>query len=305
MTEKQAIFQGVFTIPSETILPAPPQCPSANCNWPTYGSLGICSELANLTAKGNETVLSNLRQTTGYKLAAAFNSPAVLEDPSSYRNKWNESFPLSYPIVIQSIPDPSYVLNDTIRGTVASSHFIAYSDTLVSPSASPDVRTFKFLQLNLFWCTKAFSTEIKDGNHSTLETGSSIEVLQPSPWGLNMAWSIDFIACYNTGSCGKLINGRRAVLMAPPGTKAPATYEVEIWSGLAASAYLTQTLSEVFFLDHNRGAISLGGSSGVAAAAFGVALIGNMFDAAAPPLEKQLEDVQGIAKNIAASLTNL
>ncbi|KAK6823461.1 hypothetical protein PG987_013718 [Apiospora arundinis] len=42
---KQAIFNGAFTAPNETITHIAPDCPAAECTWPIYHSLAVCTEM--------------------------------------------------------------------------------------------------------------------------------------------------------------------------------------------------------------------------------------------------------------------
>ncbi len=46
---KLALMDGMWTTPNVTILPVSPICSTANCKFPVYNSLAVCSSVANVT----------------------------------------------------------------------------------------------------------------------------------------------------------------------------------------------------------------------------------------------------------------
>ncbi|KAK8085882.1 hypothetical protein PG997_007153 [Apiospora hydei] len=312
---KQAIFNGAFTAPNETIAHIAPDCPSAECKWPIYHSLSVCTEVVNLTAQGNTTLLTALRQHTSMTLTAAMNATLALRQyQQSYAG--NGTVPAQFQVMIQGLPFPTYAFDAEANGAIVSDLIIAYSESMLrvdSSTGAVDVSAFQFLELAISWCTKSFSTEVKDGKPVTKEVASTVgNAVNPSALGLNWAWSPAFQLCYGTNTCNQLVGGRTATFGAwPPGndpkTHAPAeTFEVGIWTALVTSAYLTSTLQDVLFLDQYRGVLgSASGTGAGASTAFGVALFGNLLDAASPAPEVQMRNLRGIGESIASSVTNL
>ncbi|KAK7943978.1 uncharacterized protein PG986_013091 [Apiospora aurea] len=312
---KQAIFNGAFTAPNETIPHIAPDCPSAECKWPIYHSLSVCTEVVNLTAQGNTTLLTALRKQTATTLTAAMNATlAMRQYQQSYAG--DSTVPAQFQVMIQGLPFPTYAFDAEDNGAIVSDLIIAYSETMLrvdSSTGAVDVSGFQFLELAISWCTKSFSTEVKDGKAVTKEVASTVgNAVNPSALGLNWAWSPAFQLCYGTNTCKQLVGGRTATFGAwPPGsdpkTHAPAeTFEVGIWTALVTSAYLTSTLQDVLFLDQYRGVLgSASGTGAGASTAFGVALFGNLLDAASPAPEVQMRNLRGIGDSIARSVTNL
>ncbi|KAK8054402.1 hypothetical protein PG996_013703 [Apiospora saccharicola] len=317
---KQAIFNGAFTAPNETIAPIAPDCPSAECKWPIYHSLSVCTEVVNLTAQGNTTLLAGLRNQTATTLTAAMNATLALRQyQQSYSG--NGTVPAQFQVMIQGLPNPTYAFDGDANNAIVSDLIIAYSESMLrvdSSTGAVDVSGFQFLELAISWCTKSFSTEVKDGKPVTREVARVVggdATVHPSPLGLNWAWSPAFQLCYGTNTCDKLVGGQTVTFGAwnpssgtDPKTRGePAeTFEVGIWTALVTSAYLTSTLQDVLFLDQYRGVLgSASGTGAGASTAFGVALFGNLLDAASPSPEAQMSNLRGIGDSIANSVTNL
>ncbi|KAK8043992.1 hypothetical protein PG993_004016 [Apiospora rasikravindrae] len=312
---KQAIFNGAFTAPNETIAHIAPDCPSAECKWPVYHSLSVCTEVVNLTAQGNTTLLAALRKQTATTLTAAMNATlAMRQYQQSYSG--DSTVPAQFQVMIQGLPNPTYAFDADANNAIVSDLIIAYSETMLridTSTGAVDVSGFQFLELAISWCTKSFSTEVKDGKPVTKELASTIgNAVHPSALGLNWAWSPAFQLCYGTNTCNRLVGGQTATFGAwasatDPKTHEPAeTFEVGIWTALVTSAYLTSTLQDVLFLDQYRGVLgSASGTGAGASTAFGVALFGNLLDAASPAPEVQMNNLRGIGDSIASSVTNL
>ncbi|KAK7931155.1 hypothetical protein PG985_001867 [Apiospora marii] len=315
---KQAIFNGAFTAPNETIAPIAPDCPSAECKWPIYHSLSVCTEAVNLTAQGNTTLLAGLRNQTATTLTAAMNATLALRQyQQSYAG--NGTVPAQFQVMIQGLPDPTYAFDADANNAIVSDLIIAYSESMLridSSTGAVDVSGFQFLELAISWCTKSFATEVKDGKPVTREVSRTVgnAAVTPSPLGLNWAWSPAFQLCYGTNTCNQLVGGQTATFGAwAPGTDPKTsrgerveTFDVGIWTALVTSAYLTSTLQDVLFLDQYRGVLgSASGTGAGASTAFGVALFGNLLDAASPAPEVQMRNLRGIGDSIAGSVTNL
>ncbi|KAK6818974.1 hypothetical protein PG987_016427 [Apiospora arundinis] len=287
---KQAIFNGAFTAPNETITHIAPDCPAAECTWPIYHSLAVCTEIVNLTAQGNETLLAGLRNHTATTLTAATNATlAMRQYQQSYSG--NGIVPAQFQVMIQGLPNPTYTFDVDANNVIISDLIIAYSETM-----------------------------LRVDNRTGRQTGDSGGIIydrwqrrdEAQPPGIELAWSPMFQLCYGTNTCNKLVGGQSATFGAwPPGgdpeAQEPAeTFDVGIWTALVTSAYLTSTLQDVLFLDQYRGVLgSASGTGAGASTAFGVALFGNLLDTSSPPPETQMSNLRGIGDSIASSVTNL
>jgi hypothetical protein len=72
--EQRAIFGGAFSAPTEIVPEVKPSCSSGRCTWPLYGSLAICGDIANITARGDVQLLERLGNMTEKRLGVLFNT---------------------------------------------------------------------------------------------------------------------------------------------------------------------------------------------------------------------------------------
>jgi len=302
--EKQALVNGAFFVPNETLPYVNPICSSGHCEWPLYGSLGICSAVTNLTAAGNQTLLSMLTNSTMKRVSNLFNSTSSMISDMTFDSYHISAVPSSYPIVLGPLPGPTGLLNDSVTSLLFSNHYLAYSEILFTNNTINTLPSkVHFLEIAMYLCSKTFSTEVTDGIPTTHETASSTETRAPVPNVLNFEWDDKFYPCYMTGSCNNVYGGMKVDMTPPPGVSDTGNYTVNVWTSLITSALVSATMYDALLVDQFRGVVASNG--GGMAQAFAYSLLGDFMSTAAPGPEAQLQNVQNVMANMAKSLTNL
>ncbi|KAH8904299.1 hypothetical protein BR93DRAFT_984831 [Coniochaeta sp. PMI_546] len=303
---KQAIFNGAFVVPRSTLPSIAPTCSSADCEWPLYGSLGICSDVVNLTARANDTLLAQLRGLTADRFSILLNSTMSLIDQVQHTPNALLAVGTIFPLAILGLPAPTGMLDDSLVGLLANDHFIAYSDCPFDATKPPPPNSldcFKFLEIAFYWCAKSYATKVKDGVHVTNVVSSAARIVQAAPLGLNFAWSPTWYDCYRKDECNSTIGGWTTRIAGAPGlTLGDEVYDIDIWTATASSALMGASLYDSILVDQQRGVVS--SSGGGTAAAFASALFGEFLAARVPEPALQFEAVQNITTNMATSLTN-
>lgn len=280
-----------------------PVCSSGDCTWDLYGSIGICSDVVNVTASGNEAVLAPIRSSASSRLAVIFNNTFGMISDSTYGGFMLSSVPSSFPVIVGPMPNATGAFNQSVSSLLINDNYIAYSDELMTNSTITDSSKLKFLEVAFYWCTKTFSTDVAAGVSTTEEVSQAATPLKPVPSTLNFIWSTVFYPCYMSGTCNKTLGGLEVELGAPPGVSSSENYTVDVWTALIASALVSVTTYDALLVDQFRGVIASNG--GGIAQAFGVPLLGDLMTFVSPPPEEQLEGVRNVSTNIARSMTNL
>jgi hypothetical protein len=278
-----------------------PLCSSGECSWDTYGSLALCSDVVNITESINNSALDALRQNAFRRASNLFNNTFSMISDISYDNYMLQAVPASFPVIIGPVPNATGSFNESVSNLMASNHYIAYADELLTNvTVTPD--RFKFLEFGLYWCTKSMVTRVEAGNPRTLEVGRAAVPLNTTPSPLNFSWSRLFYACYMTGSCNTTLGGQEVSLAPPPGVDGHEVYKVDVWTSLIASALISASAYDALLLDTFRGVVASNG--GGLGAAYGLSLFGDFMASSIPNPQEQLDGAKNVTDNIARSLTN-
>ncbi|KAB5566193.1 hypothetical protein GE09DRAFT_1284036 [Coniochaeta sp. 2T2.1] len=307
---KQAMFNGALSNPGIPIPPNIPDCSSGSCEWDSFGSLAVCSDVVNLTATGNMTLLKQLTAVADQRLSALLNSTSLFLSQGLFFNVFpTTSMPPAFPILVGIMPSPTGMFNDSVTQLMVGNYYVAYSNDQLTGA---DIATspLLFLEVALFWCTKTYSVNVHDGVANTTELGSAAEVLTSNPHTLNFAWAPDFAMCYVLGNCAKTLGNRQLELQPPPGDRRGQTeeykvqkqYTVNVWTSLLSSILLGSTMYDSLLMDQTRGIIVSTGAG--IAQAFATAMFGDFLSTESPDEEAQFKNAQGIASNLAGSITN-
>lgn len=195
--EQQAVYQGGFYPPNEEAPHVAPVCSSGDCTWPTYGSLAVCSDVVNLTAHGSPALLNNLRDVTSKRLQILYTAIKSNGDIYGWANFQAQALPGFYPVILGPMFSPSAAFNESVKNLIINDNFIAYPVSMLNSSDPLDIDRFHFLGLTFWWCTKSYSSQVKAGEHTTVEVSTRSDV-NPSATRynntetLNMAWSHHF-----------------------------------------------------------------------------------------------------------------
>ncbi len=286
-----------------------PICSSGECTWPSYGSLAICGDVANLTALGDRELLETLRNATQKRLAVLLNTSYATSQALGYGDYYFQTVPKAFPIIIGPLGKPSHAFNQSVTELMLGDSFVAYTDEIMNNtiSAMPDISKMKYLELALWWCSKTYSTQVTGGRPKTeeLATGHSRE---RSPAGsLNTPWAVEYYQCYTAGTCNEMYGGAMARLEPPPGAAAispedSSSYTIHMWTALTASALITSTMFDSILIDNFRGIVTSNG--GGVARAFGLLLLGDFQSTESPRPHEQFANVRALVTNLARSMTN-
>jgi hypothetical protein len=301
--EKQAVVQGAFHVPDVAIPYVAPDCSTGHCAWKPYGSLGLCSTVANLSEEAGAPLIANLTAITTRRVEALYNRTAsFLSDGLIYSIFPSSTVPPSFPVILGPLSGPTGTQNQSVNELLLGSYFLAYSDTLLTAETVRGAN-FKFLEVSYHWCTKTYLTEVKAGLHNTTRIGTMSKSKSSRPHVLNFAWAPDFGSCYVQGTCHLDLGGLAVELEPPPGVEdTDERYWVNVWSSLMGSIIIGETMHDSILMDATRGIVtSMGGGI---SQSFASSLFGDYMATESPDRETQTRNIRGILDNLEVSMTN-
>jgi hypothetical protein len=282
-----------------------PRCSSADCDWPIYGSLALCSDVIDITdiAHSPQGALlmfqARQRMQSLYNLTGASIALSII--PSQYA-------PV-YAVVSGIVPLPTGVFNQSVVSAMHADMFIAYANEPLDLSRGfndDDLSKFKFFELGLFWCTKGYRTIVQKGSPMTEEVSTKFEVLSPSnpQQSLNVFWNFGFSTCYmpNASTCTGY--GGVEVELAPPDNLPPGSNQrflLELWTSLALSFGTMSQLTGGLLQTAGLTTYAIVGDVHYAVSA---ALFGDRLGLEAYPPDVQFLNIKQMTENIARGLTN-
>src|SRR5271170_3296242 len=154
-----AYLTAVYLGPNQTLPGVDPICSSGDCDWPIYGSLGICAEIVNISASTNSSLLSWLQEVFLIEIQKSQYATVISEAGSAPY----------YLAVLIPLPHPSTEFKEAPPQTVISQAFVGYFNTPVRLTNDTDLATILYIGVSLYFCTQSFSTTVKGGIHNTSE----------------------------------------------------------------------------------------------------------------------------------------
>ncbi|KAL1843056.1 hypothetical protein VTJ49DRAFT_3191 [Mycothermus thermophilus] len=312
---QKAIFEGTFSPPTDGVPHVRPVCSSGECTWPAYSSLAICGGVANLTERDDTELLAKLHNLTEKRWAVLSNSSHSLFSALGYGDRYYQTIPRVFPIIIGHLDKPSGAFNQSVVDLIINDSFLAYTDEVVNNTLNDggtlDMSRTKYLEVALWWCTKTYSTNFTAGQPHTEALAELTQLDDPNKKGkLNVQWEPAFYLCYQNETCNNTYGGAVVNLAVPPGSvfdevnKAEVSaYPVHQWTALTASALVTATMFDSALMDSKRGVITSNG--GGVGKAFAYSLLGDFQATEQPPPEEQIANVDTLVSNLARALTNM
>ncbi|CZR66586.1 uncharacterized protein PAC_16487 [Phialocephala subalpina] len=287
LSMQQAVKMGLFNAANESITHTAPSCPTGNCTWPDFSSLGICSKTANITSflsvvsvPGNQSasigyiVDNNVTLPNGAYLQAGAMGLNITTPPDVVDGL--SVSPTNHSLAFQHEPNT--------KRTTISNHFIIYQN-----SNSTSQPSFGAIEVLLYWCVNTYSTSVQSGIASTNVTTSGVNIGStnasiPMPMG--------------AGTNGTYQQWGNLALNPMNST---ANYTVNGNANAALTSYMALTWRGWYEMG------SGGGYSSDAAMALSDALfqepsIANVTGKAADDL--QMAGIQNLTANVATSITN-
>jgi len=269
-------------------VPLSPQCSTADCTWPPYGSLGLCVDLTNVTDATN-------RSTLGF-----YTNQIIQTSDFLFGNLTN-----AYPALLLISPFPSGFLNASAARTAVLESFIAFSPRPVANVTDGNVEGYNYFLMAFYFCTKTFETNVDRGGASVVEVARAVEVVNPptnSTNSTNSAWNTNAFNTKNPNfPCEESFLGETMKLRGAAGLR-NETYKVDMCTGLVFSQLFSFIINSATVWSSEFTPISQFGalSNSLGLSLFGPYPAEKVFDPAT-----QFNNIKRLMENIADGATNL
>jgi hypothetical protein len=263
-----------------------PVCSTGDCDWPIYGSLGICAEVINITASSNATLLGIAEEYIFYELRQ-----------SGFKTIIQTTQSLVYTALIVPFLGPSYEFNDSLNTVAISEVLVAFSTDPVNVTDNSVFSELQYLDVMFYFCTKSFSSSVTGGIYKTSPVSSKVNILSSNTSTVNWIWNGQF----GDEPCPNSAKGRLITLEEPTGLT-NETYKIDVCTALLISNVLNFVVSGGILQTSDRTILLV---LGQIATALGINLYGEAYTEVEIAPGTQFQAVQQMADNIAASLTTL
>jgi hypothetical protein len=284
-----AYLTAAYLGPNQTLPGVDPICSTGDCDWPIYGSLGICAEIVNISASTNSSLLSWLQEVFLIELRGSQYTSVISEAGSGPY----------YLAVLIPFPDPSTEFKEAPPQTVISQAFIGYYNNLVNITNDADLAKIQYIGVSLYFCTQSFSTTVKGGIHNTYEQAYTNNILSSSTTkSINSYWNS---ALYGPPICDPgPLTGSTITLSGPTGLS-NETYTIDFCTGVY--------LSDLYIIGTSGGIIlgldrSVTDTVGQISQALGIAIYGDFNSSTIPDPATQYGNIKLMMENIGKSLTS-
>ena len=287
---QNAYLTAAYLGPNQTLPGVDPICSSGDCDWPIYGSLGLCAEVVNISASTNSTLLSWLQEVFLIELR-----------DSQYSTVFAQAGSSPYYLAVQ-IPftDPSTEFREAPPQTVISQAFIGYFNNPVHLTNNTELATIQYIGISLYFCTQSFLTTVKGGIHNTTELAYTNSILSSSTTeSLNSYWNS---ALFGNAICDPgPLTGSTIALKGATGVS-NETYTIDFCTGVYLSSMYIVGTSGGILLDLG---LAVTDSVGQISQALGIAIYGDANSSAIPDPATQYGNIKFMMENIGKSLTSL
>jgi hypothetical protein len=284
-----AYLTAAYLGPNQTLPGVNPICSSGDCDWPIYGSLGICAETVNISASTNSSLLSWLQEVFLTELRG-----------SQYTTVFAEAGSGPYYLAAHiPFPDPSTEFKEAPPQTVMSQAFIGYFHHPVNFTNDTDLAKIQYIGVSLYFCTQSFSTTVKGGIHNTSELAYTNNILSSSTTvSINSYWNL---ALYTTPVCDPgPLTGSTITLSGPTGLS-NETYTIDFCTGVYLSDLYIIGTSGGILLNLDR---AVADTVGQISQALAIAIYGDFNSSAIPDPATQYGNIKFMMENIGKSLTS-
>jgi hypothetical protein len=290
LSVQTAYLTAAYLGPNQILPGVGPICSSGDCDWPIYGSLGICAEIVNISASTNSTLLSWLQEVFLFEVRGSRYS-AVFKDAGSGPY---------YLAALIPFTDPSTEFNEAPPQTVISQAFVGYFNSPVNFTDDADLAKMLYTGVSLSFCTKSFSTTVKSGIHNTTELGYNNRILDSSTTELiNSFWNSALLDGKLT--CGTGPETESTITLSGAIGLPNETYIIDFCTGVYLSELYVTGTSGGCLLNLQRAIVD---TVGQISQALGIAIYGDFNDPAIPDPATQYGNIKFMMENIAKSLTS-
>jgi hypothetical protein len=285
-----AYLNAAYLGPNQTLPGVDPICSSGDCDWPIYGSLGICAEVVNISASTNSSLLPYLLEVFLF----------FLRD-SQYTTVFEGAGSGPYYVVgLMPFPDPSTEFKEAPPQTVISQSFVSYFHNPVNLTNDADLAAkIQYIGVSLYFCTQSFSTTVKGGIHNTSELAYTSNILSSSATeSINAYWNS---AMFGTPVCDPgPLTGSTITLSGPTGLS-DETYIIDFCTGVYLSDLYIVGTGGGILLNLERAVTE---TVGQISQALGIATYGSFNSSGIPDPATQYGNIKFMMENIGKSLTS-
>jgi len=238
---KRHVAEGAYTAASEPFSPTPIPCSTGDCMFPDLVTVGVCSDVADITS------LLTTRELPPR------NWPNMPNLPSN--QTWSAALPDGQNLTIPTLFAFDFFLALDLAPSLTFKHlqkqsfaniYLVYSNVVGLNTSTPRVE-FQAVEMVWYWCAKAYSLNVTRGvTHATLLSASSTILQDTTTAPVNMPQNLNFILCiFDLTPSGKKCEDHTwgdLILAAPPGFEAthPPLVVNELAS-LSLSSFLTMS----------------------------------------------------------------
>jgi len=287
---ERTILTNGYLDANDLVTPIEPSCTTADCFWPLYGSVGICSDFADVSDTKNP-VLAGLLLDYANKTITGLNNASL------------PGYPLgpSYVAVTADAPVPSFVFSAELTAAAVGDVLFLYTPNpvLASTMTPQDMR---YAEVIFYACTKSFETVVTSGVKTTKEKDSVSEMVSgvTNSTFFNSLWSPDKLELQPQFSCKPEVGNLSIEMKKPQGVS--DKYEFNLCTALMMSSVLNQYMPGWIVMRAEDRQYDM--TVGMLASALGTTLFGG-FMGEVPSPDVQSQNLKGMARNIAAGLTNM
>ncbi|KAM0816194.1 hypothetical protein AB5N19_01995 [Seiridium cardinale] len=305
---QQAVISNVYLPTTQSVPPVNPACATGNCKWDSFGTLAICSQVANLTAGSNDTLLAHLERETRLNLNLFHQQSLMTAKATDNTTFVQDDTSVVWPLVIAELEFPSGAFDSALTDVALADMFVAFPDDYINITSAingGNLEGFQYFEIILHWCIPELHVTVTDGVAVTQQLATSTKIARPErPHSLNRKWSPDFADCTAPMPCNYTLQGENVVLAAPdsisPNEKS-VEFIIDVNTALAASGFVGPHLAGGTLTEPGDTIIF---ENGNIAYPLSVALFGDAAPRSLAP-EVQLQNMRAMAGNVAAGITNM
>ncbi|KAK3346472.1 hypothetical protein B0T25DRAFT_583661 [Lasiosphaeria hispida] len=289
---EQVILDAAYLKPTTSVQPLDPNCTTADCLFPRFGTLAICANTTDATGNTSPGIPQLLGVLANATIANLNNRsrPGYIELPRSYLAGGS----------IMGLPSHLFS-KQTTAAALADIMFI-YTANAVEPTLLQP-RDLRFVEVILYACVKGFDSHVAQGVRTTEEIGSTSSIILSggsNMTSLNGPWNLEKYETDPQVACSPGVAGLMVGFAPPEGVS--GKYQVDLCTALMTSSVLNQYMAGFIALkeEDKSGQQAVG----MISSALGIALYGG-FMGDTPSPNVQVENLRGMASNMANGLTNM
>ena len=223
---------GAYTPPEKTLSDIAPICSSGDCSFPNFTSLGICTQVTNISHQLNVTRLpdrdwhfTKLQDNTTWAASLPGHDPLVVPNLRAFN-------------IYSPVPGLKVTFPTTNERNLSLADMLLVFSNPPTPTGGNVI--FEALEVLFYWCAKGYSLSVSDGIPHWAEVARGAVAVDNTATSLNLATNTKYQMCMFASSGRGCIEDQWGNLtLAPPaGFESHEPLVVNELSGLTISALL-------------------------------------------------------------------